>query len=80
MPLQDTQIRNAKPKEKNQNLNDGLGLSLFITPKGAKCWRFRYTYAGKPKLISFGVYPDVSLSDARARRDDARKLFDPSPF
>jgi integrase len=73
MALIDTQLRNAKVTDKDYTLNDGQGLYLLITPKGGKWWRFRYRYAGKPKLLSLGTYPEVSLLDARARRDEARK-------
>ena len=79
MALTDTQIRNAKPSEKDQSLNDGKGLSLLVKAKGGKWWRFRYRYAGKPKLLSLGTYPEVSLADARARREDARKLLAQTP-
>lgn len=68
------QIRRAKPEAKTYTLGDGQGLSLLIEPNGSKSWRFRYRYAGKPKMISLGVYPTITLADARARRDDARKL------
>lgn len=74
MALTDTQIRNAKPGEKDQTINDGQGLYLLIKPHGGKWWRFRYRYAGKPKLLSLGTYPEVGLADARKRREDARKL------
>lgn len=68
------QIRRAKPEAKAYTLGDGQGLSLLIEPNGSKSWRFRYRYAGKPKMISLGVYPIITLADARLRRDDARKL------
>nr|WP_154325279.1 integrase arm-type DNA-binding domain-containing protein [Pantoea sp. 201603H] len=74
MPLNDMQIRRAKPETKAYTLGDGQGLSLLIEPNGSKSWRFRYRFAGKPKMISLGVYPTISLADARSRRDDARKL------
>jgi integrase len=74
MPLNDMQIRRAKPEAKTYTLGDGQGLSLLIEPNGSKSWRFRYRYAGKPKMISLGVYPTITLADARSRRDDARKL------
>lgn len=74
MPLNDMQIRRAKPEAKAYTLGDGLGLSLLIEPNGSKSWRFRYRYAGKPKMISLGVYPTITLADARSRRDEARKL------
>lgn len=68
------QIRRAKPEVKAYTLGDGQGLSLLIEPNGSKSWRFRYRFAGKPKMISLGVYPTITLADARSRRDDARKL------
>ena len=74
MPLNDMQIRRAKPETKAYTLGDGQGLSLLIEPNGSKSWRFRYRFAGKPKMISLGVYPTITLADARSRRDDARKL------
>lgn len=74
MPLNDMQIRRAKPEAKSYTLGDGQGLSLLIEPNGSKSWRFRYRFAGKPKMISLGVYPTITLADARSRRDDARKL------
>ncbi|ENO1078634.1 MULTISPECIES: tyrosine-type recombinase/integrase [Enterobacter] len=74
MPLNDMQIRRAKPEDKPYTLGDGQDLSLLIEPNGSKSWRFRYRYAGKPKMISLGVYPTITLADARSRRDEARKL------
>lgn len=74
MPLSDTQIRKAKPAEKTQRLSDGRGLYLEISPKGGKWWRFKYRFDGKEKRLSLGVYPDISLKDARERREEARKL------
>jgi len=68
------QIRRAKPEARAYTLGDGQGLSLLIEPNGSKSWRFRYRFAGKPKMISLGVYPTITLADARSRRDDARKL------
>lgn len=74
MPLTDTAIRNAKPGAKPAKLFDERGLFLIVTPAGGKWWRLRYTFGGKEKLLSLGVYPDVGLKDARERRDTARKL------
>jgi len=72
--LTDTAIRNAKPKDKAYVLNDGRGLNLEISPKGGKWWRLRYTFGGKPNRISLGTYPEISLVQARERREEARKL------
>jgi len=74
MPLTDTAIKNAKPSDKTARMFDGGGMYLEISPAGGKWWRLKYRYGGKEKRLSLGVYPDVSLKDARQRRDDARKL------
>ena len=74
MPLTDTKIRTAKPADKPQRLFDGRGLYLEVSPNGGKWWRLKYRYGGKEKRLSLGVYPDVTLKDARQRRDEARKL------
>jgi integrase len=74
LPLTDTKIRTSKPGEKPITLFDGRGLYLLVTPQGGKYWRWKYRYQGKGKLLSFGTYPDVSLSQAREKRDEARRL------
>jgi integrase len=74
MPLTDTTIRNAKPGEKPVRLFDGGGLYVEVSPTGGKWWRLKYRFDGKEKRLSLGVYPDVSLKDARDRRDASRKL------
>jgi integrase len=74
MPLTSTAIRNAKPGEKPIKLFDGGGLFLLVVPAGGKWWRLKYRFGGKEKLLSLGTYPEVSLSDAREKRDQARKL------
>ena len=53
---------------------DGGGLYIEIAPRGGKWWRLKYRFTGKEKRLSLGVYPDVSLKDARERRNEARKL------
>ncbi len=73
MPLSNTAIRNAKPGEKNRKMFDGRGLYLEISPRGGKWWRLKYRFDGKDKRISLGTYPDVSLKDARERREAARQ-------
>jgi len=72
-PLTDTKIRNTKPREKDAKLFDGGGLFLLITPSGGRLWHFKYRFGGKEKKLSFGAYPEVSLSDARDKRTEARK-------
>ena len=72
--LTDTEIRKAKAKEKNYKLYDGGGLFLLVTPTGGKLWRLKYSFGGTEKLLALGIYPEISLSDARQRRDDAKKL------
>jgi integrase len=73
--LTDTQVRNAKPREgKQATLFDGGGLFLLVSASGSKGWRFKYRFMGKEKLMSFGPYPEVSLSDARNLRADAKRL------
>jgi integrase len=74
MPLTDTAIRNAKPREKRYKLSDSGGLYLEVSPAGGKWWRLKYRFNGKEKRISLGVYPEVGLKDARERRGENRKL------
>jgi integrase len=72
--LTDTAVRKVKGTEKPQKRSDGGGLFLLVEPNGGKYWRLAYRFAGKQKTLALGVYPDVSLADARSRREDARKL------
>ncbi|MCJ8005745.1 integrase arm-type DNA-binding domain-containing protein [Staphylococcus aureus] len=74
MPLTDVAIRRAKPADKPQKLSDAGGLYLYITVAGAKSWRWKYRFGGKEKVLALGLYPDVSLANARDARDDARRL------
>ena len=74
VPLSEIQVRNAKPQDKQTAMFDGGGLFLLITPSGGKLWRFKYRFGGKEKLLAFGAYPEISLVDARQRRENARKL------
>jgi integrase len=74
MPLSDTATRNAKPREKTYRLADAKGMYLEVTPAGGKYWRMKYRFGGKEKRIAFGVYPDVSLAQARERCGQARQL------
>jgi integrase len=74
MPLTDTAVRNAKPKQKPYKLGDAGGLFLLIQPSGGKLWRLKYRLDGREKKLGIGTYPDIGLSDARKRRDQAREL------
>jgi Arm DNA-binding domain len=73
MPLSDTAIRAATPRKKLVKLSDGGGLYLLIQPHGTKLWRMGYRINGKQKTLAFGIYPTVSLAEARDRRDAAKK-------
>jgi integrase len=88
MALNDVKVRNARREEKQQKLSDGAGMYLLVAParkvQGAKpieqqkdsgkCWRLKYRFGGKEKVLALGTYPEVSLADARQRRDEARKM------
>ncbi|MPZ44140.1 MAG: DUF4102 domain-containing protein [Betaproteobacteria bacterium] len=73
MPLTATAIKNARATEKPLKLFDGGGMFLLVNPNGSRWWRLKYRYLGKEKQLSLGTYPEVSLKDARDRRDEARK-------
>lgn len=73
MKLNARQVDTAKPKDKPYKLADGGGLYLLVNPNGTKYWRLKYRIAGKEKLLALGVYPDVTLADARAKRDEAKR-------
>jgi integrase len=72
--LTDTRVKTAKPQEKLYKLADERGLHLAVYPNGSKLWQFRYRFEAKEKTASLGKYPDVSLAEAREKRDQMRKL------
>lgn len=74
MALTDIKCKNTKPTDKPQKLGDSGGLYLYVMPNGAKYWRMKYRIHGKEKLLALGVYPETTLSEARDKRDTARKL------
>ncbi|MEQ4924152.1 tyrosine-type recombinase/integrase [Proteus hauseri] len=82
MALTDAKVRAAKPLDKSYKLTDGDGMHLMVHTNGSKYWRLQYRFGGKQKMLALGVYPDISLAEAREKRDAARKLiangFDPS--
>jgi integrase len=72
--LKDITVRNLKPTSKPQKLSDGGGLHLLVQPNGSKLWRLAYRFEGKQKTLALGIYPSVSLAEARTGRDGAKKL------
>ncbi|MDP2243502.1 integrase arm-type DNA-binding domain-containing protein [Pseudomonas sp.] len=74
MPLTDTTIRTAKPKEKLYRLTDANGLCVEVNPSGSKLWRYRYRFNGKARMLALGAYPNITLLKARQQRDAARQL------
>jgi len=76
MPLTDTTVRNAKPRAKPYKLSDSKGLYLQVEPSGSKLWRLKYRFNGTERRLAFGIYPDVTLSRARERQIEARRVLD----
>jgi Arm DNA-binding domain len=72
--LSDARVRTLKPKEKSYKQADFDGLYLLVKPNGSKLWRFKYRWLLKEKLLALGKYADVTLADARRKRDEARSL------
>ncbi|CAG0994392.1 Prophage integrase IntS [Methylophilaceae bacterium] len=74
MKLTDSMIDDFKPSAKPYKVSDGEGLYVHVYPNGSKYWRMNYRIEGKKKTLSFGVYPRVTLADARDRKDEARAM------
>lgn len=74
MPLTDIAIKQAKPTEKTRRMADSQGLYLEIAPSGGKWWRWKYRFGGKEKRLALGVYPEITLTQARKDRDSSREL------
>lgn len=74
MALTELAVKSARPKDKPYKLFDERGLYLLVERSGGRLWRFKYSVAGREKLISLGNYPDVPLKRAREKRDEARRL------
>ena len=72
-PLSEIKLRTAKPQVNEYKIFDGGGLFLLVTPSGGKLWHFKYRYDKKERKLTFGPYPEISLADARQRRDEARR-------
>lgn len=71
--LTDTAIRNAKPREKPYKVSDSQGLYLLVNPRGSKLWRVKYRINGVERKLAIGAYPEITLAEARAARDAARR-------
>ncbi|HEY0327482.1 MAG TPA: integrase arm-type DNA-binding domain-containing protein [Rhodopseudomonas sp.] len=74
MSLTDAQCRNAKPGPSPSKISDGGGLFLLVQPTGGRLWRLAYRFGGKQKSLALGIYPQVSLLEARVKRDDAKRV------
>jgi hypothetical protein len=72
--LTESKARGIKPRRIARKVFDGAGLYLLVTPKGGRCWRYAYRFAGREKTLSLGIYPDVPVGLARARHQFARNL------
>jgi integrase len=73
-PLTTTEVKNYKPESKMYKKPDGKGLWLIIKPNGTKSWRYDFRYGGKNLSMSFGIYPEIGLKEAREKREEAREL------
>lgn len=71
-PLSDVEIKKAKAKEKDYYLFDGEGLCLLIKKNGSKLWRCNFTFNSKRNTVSFGSYPEISLKEAREKKDELK--------
>jgi len=74
VPLTDTKIKQARPKEKSYKLFDGAGLYLLISKAGGKSWKLKYHFNNKEQLLTLGAYPSVTLFEARKLRDENKQL------
>ncbi|WP_422529323.1 Arm DNA-binding domain-containing protein [Serratia fonticola] len=72
MSLNETAIRNTKPRSKAFKMGDCAGLYLLVKPNGSKLWYLKYRHDGKEKKLAFGAYPTISLAQARKLRDNSR--------
>ena len=74
MSLTDPKARQAKPKDRIYRLADEKGLYLEVHTNGSRYWRHKYRFNGKEKRMAYGVYPEVSLKEARTKRDNTRRM------
>ena len=73
MPLKAAQLKPIQPRDKAYKLADAGGLYLLARPDGSRYWRLKYRFGGVEKTLALGVYPEVSLTDARDGRDEAKR-------
>ncbi len=76
MSITDARARNAKPNDKDYKVTDERGLYLLVKTNGSKLWRYKYRFSGKERTLAMGAYPEISLKEARSKRDEARRLLD----
>ncbi len=76
MSITDARARNAKPNDKDYKVTDDRGLYLLVKTNGSKLWRYKYRFSGKERTLAMGAYPEISLKEARSKRDEARRLLD----
>ena len=74
MALTDAVCRSAKPGPKRRKLSDGGGLQLWVQTSGARLWQLAYRFQGRQRQLALGRYPEISLAEARIKREDARRL------
>lgn len=74
MPLTASSAKAAAPKDKDYKLSDEKGLFLLVRKNGGKYWRMKYRHQGKEKLLALGVFPEVTLAQARVQREEARAI------
>jgi len=72
--LTDKAVRAAAAQDKAYKLTDSRGLHLHVSASGHKSWRYKYRFEKKERLLTLGAYPEVSLADAREKRDEAKKI------
>ena len=74
MALTDAVCRSAKPGPRRRKLSDGGGLQLWVQTSGARLWQLAYRFQGRQRQLALGRYPEISLAEARIKREDARRL------
>ncbi|MGI2026107.1 Arm DNA-binding domain-containing protein [Endozoicomonas acroporae] len=76
MSITDARARNVKPNDKDCKVTDDRGLYQLVETNGSKLWRYKYRFSGKERTLAMGAYPEISLKEARIKRDEVRRLLD----